>query len=64
MLVFACREVVESVIHQGTVTSNETTIQILTCSALVGLLGAVGLRLTWGEVKAALVRCRWRRFCW
>ena len=36
----------------------ETTIQILTCGALVGLLGTVGLQLTWDEVKAALVRCR------
>jgi BASS family bile acid:Na+ symporter len=40
------------------VTGTEITIQILTCSALVGLLGAVGLRLTWHEVKAALIRCR------
>jgi bile acid:Na+ symporter, BASS family len=58
LMVLACRRLSGSVIHQGTVTGNETTIQILTCSALVGLLGAVGLRLTWGEVKAALVRCR------
>jgi BASS family bile acid:Na+ symporter len=36
----------------------ETTIKILTISALVGLLGAVGLRLTWSEVQAALIRCR------
>jgi BASS family bile acid:Na+ symporter len=34
------------------------TIQALTCGALVGLLGAVGLRLSWDEVKTALVRCR------
>jgi BASS family bile acid:Na+ symporter len=34
------------------------TIQILTCSALVGLLGAVGLRLPYREVRTALVRCR------
>jgi BASS family bile acid:Na+ symporter len=40
------------------VTGIEITIQVLTCSALVGLLGAVGLRLTYGEVKAALARCR------
>jgi len=40
------------------VTALEITIQVLTCSALVGLLGAVGLRLTYGEVKAALKRCR------
>ena len=39
-------------------TGIETTVKILTCSALVGLLGAVGLRLTWEEVKAALIRCR------
>lgn len=39
-------------------TAIEITIQILTCSALVGLLGAVGLRLTYREVKAALQRCR------
>jgi BASS family bile acid:Na+ symporter len=40
---------------------HETTIRILTTCALVGLLGAVGLRLTWDEVKAALARCR---FTW
>jgi BASS family bile acid:Na+ symporter len=40
------------------VTALETTIQVLICSALVGLLGAVGLRLTYGEVKATLTRCR------
>jgi BASS family bile acid:Na+ symporter len=40
------------------VTGVETTIQILTGSALVGLLCAVGLRLTWHEVRAALYRCR------
>lgn len=39
-------------------TGVEITIQVLTCSALVGLLGAVGLRLTYGEVRAALARCR------
>ena len=33
-------------------------IQILTCGALAGLLAAVGLRLTWGEVKASLYACR------
>lgn len=33
-------------------------IQILTGAALAGLLGAVGLRLTWREVKAALCQCR------
>ncbi len=36
----------------------ETTIKILTTCALAGLLGAVGLRLTWHEVKAALKQCR------
>ncbi len=36
----------------------ELTIQILTASALAGLLAAVGLRLTLNEVKAALRRCR------
>lgn len=39
-------------------TGIHTTIQVLTCGALAGLLAAVGLRLTWHEVKAALVRCR------
>jgi BASS family bile acid:Na+ symporter len=37
---------------------HETTIRILTTCALVGLLAAVGLRLTWDEVKNALARCR------
>jgi predicted Na+-dependent transporter len=36
----------------------ETIIRILTISALAGLLGAVGLRLTLGEVTQALKRCR------
>lgn len=36
----------------------EALIQILAGSALAGLLGAVGLRLTWSEVKAALSQCR------
>jgi BASS family bile acid:Na+ symporter len=39
-------------------TGVELTIQILTCCALVGLLGAVGLRLTFHQVKSALVCCR------
>ena len=39
----------------------ETLIRILTISALAGLLGAVGLRLTLGEVTASLRRCR---FVW
>ena len=39
-------------------TGIETTIKILTLSALAGLLGAVGLRLTWQEVKSALHQCR------
>ncbi|HEX5221061.1 MAG TPA: bile acid transporter [Verrucomicrobiae bacterium] len=38
--------------------STETIIRILTISALAGLLGAVGLRLTLGEVTQALRRCR------
>jgi len=36
----------------------QMTIQALTCSALVGLLAAVGLRIRWEEIKAALIRCR------
>jgi BASS family bile acid:Na+ symporter len=36
----------------------QTLIQILTGSALAGLLGAVGLRLTWSEVKSAVHACR------
>lgn len=39
-------------------TGTELAIQVLTCSALVGLLGAVGLRLSYAEVKAALTQCR------
>ena len=39
-------------------TGTEITIQILTCSALAGLLGAVGLRLTWREIATALKQCR------
>ena len=39
-------------------TGVELTIQILTCSALAGLLGAVGLRLTFDQVKSALFRSR------
>ena len=35
-----------------------TIIQILTCGALAGLLGAVGLRLTWSEVRTALIQSR------
>src|SRR5204862_2145155 len=54
----ACRTYGYDVAHRATVTALEITIQVLTCSALVGLLGAVGLRLTYGEVKAALKRCR------
>ena len=37
---------------------HETVIRILTACALVGLLGAVGLRLTWNEVRTALRKCR------
>lgn len=36
----------------------QTLIQILTGCALAGLLGAVGLRLSFGEVREALQRCR------
>ena len=36
----------------------ETIIRILTISALAGLLGAVGLRLTLGQVMASLRKCR------
>ncbi len=36
----------------------ETIIRLLTISALVGLLGAVGLRLTFGQVTASLKGCR------
>ncbi len=39
-------------------TGIEITIQVLTCTALGGLLGAVGLRLTYDEIKAALNQCR------
>jgi len=38
--------------------TTETIIRILTISALAGLLGAVGLRLTLGQVAQALKRCR------
>jgi len=38
--------------------NTETIIRILTISALAGLLGAVGLRLTLGQVAQALKRCR------
>ena len=57
-MVLACSGKRRRVTHHATVTGIETTVKILTCSALVGLLGAVGLRLTWEEVKAALIRCR------
>jgi hypothetical protein len=36
------------------VTAFEITIQVLNCGALLGLLAAVGLRLTYREVKAAI----------
>jgi len=57
-MVFACRVRLKDVTHHAAVISINTTIQILTSIALVGLLGAVGLRLTWHEVKAALKQCR------
>lgn len=36
----------------------QVLIQLLTLAALAGLLGAVGLRLSWGEVRTALSQCR------
>lgn len=36
----------------------EITIEVLTCCSLVGLLGAIGLRLSFDELRAALARCR------
>lgn len=39
-------------------TGTEIIIQVLTCSALVGLLGAVGLRLSLPDVRQALTHCR------
>jgi BASS family bile acid:Na+ symporter len=36
----------------------QTVIQILTACALAGLLGAVGLRLSFAEVRSALHQCR------
>jgi BASS family bile acid:Na+ symporter len=38
--------------------NTETIIRILTISALAGLLGAVGLRLTLGQVADSLRKCR------
>ncbi len=38
--------------------TTETVIRLLTISALAGLLGAVGLRLTLGQVVQSLRRCR------
>lgn len=40
------------------VSGTELTIRILTACALAGLLAAVGLRITWEEVKSAVHRCR------
>jgi BASS family bile acid:Na+ symporter len=40
------------------VFDTEAIVRILTISALAGLLAAVGLRLTWDEVKGALRQCR------
>jgi len=57
-MVLACRDCPGRVTHRDIVTGTETTIRILTVSALAGLLGAVGLRLTWDEVKTALNQCR------
>jgi len=39
------------------VTRTEIAIQILTCAALVGLLGAIGLRLNYYQLRSALGRC-------
>lgn len=58
MMVLACRVRPKAVCDRAIVTGAETTIQVLTCGALVGLLGAVGLRLTWDEIRASLNRCR------
>lgn len=40
------------------VSGTELTIRILTGCALAGLLAAVGLRITWEDVKNAVHRCR------
>jgi BASS family bile acid:Na+ symporter len=40
------------------VSGIELTIRVLTASALAGLLGAVGLCVSWADVKDALHRCR------
>jgi bile acid:Na+ symporter, BASS family len=42
---------------QGNVNGMQTLIQVLTAGALAGLLGAVGLRTTWGEIRTALSKC-------
>ena len=54
----ACRIPASSISLCANVSQTHTIIQILTCGALAGLLGAVGLRLTWSEVRAALNQCR------
>ena len=55
--VLACRPGPGRVAHHVTVTGIHLAIQVLTCSALVGLLAGVGLRLTVNDVKGALKRC-------
>ncbi len=54
----ACRAGLSRISLCPIVSRIQVVIQILTCSALAGLLGAVGLRLTWQEVKTALNQCR------
>ena len=54
----ACRARRRSISLCAVVSQTHTIIQVLTCGALAGLLGAVGLRLTWSEVRAALNQCR------
>jgi BASS family bile acid:Na+ symporter len=54
----ACRAGWSSISLCPIVSRVHTIVQILTCGALAGLLGAVGLRLTWSEVRTALKQCR------
>ena len=54
----ACRGCRGGICPRPVVTGIEATIRVLTICALAGLLGAVGLRLTWGDVKTALRQCR------
>jgi len=57
----ACRRAAPGVGHHAIDMGHEAAIRILTAGALVGLLGAVGLRLTWKEVQTAVRQCR---FAW